>query len=94
MTEAKFKKQTRERVTLPLSVYRYRARKNSSASAIWLAAENIQKIHLFSFSKSAEVWLKDVQGMDDQEERMKNKIYRSLKMFPSDIILKFKNILK
>jgi len=55
MTEAKFKKQTRERVTLPLSVYRYRARKNSSASAIWLAAENIQKIHLFSFSKSAEV---------------------------------------
>ena len=32
------------------------------------------------------------QGIDDQEERMKNKKYRSLKMFPSDIILKFKNI--
>ena len=31
--------------------------------------------------------------MDDQEERMKNKKYRSLKMFPSDI-LKFKNIVK
>ena len=30
--------------------------------------------------------------MEDQEERMKNKNYRSLKMFPSDIILKFKNI--
>ena len=26
--------------------------------------------------------------MIDQEERMKNKNYRSLKMFPSDIILK------
>ena len=24
--------------------------------------------------------------MDDQEERMKNKKYRSLKMFPSDMI--------
>ena len=32
--------------------------------------------------------------MDDQEERMKNKKYRSLTMFPSDIILKFKNIVK
>ena len=32
--------------------------------------------------------------MDDQEERIKNKKYRSLKMFPSDIILKFKNIVK
>ena len=32
--------------------------------------------------------------MKDQEERMKNKKYRSLKMFPSDIILKFKNIVK
>ena len=32
--------------------------------------------------------------MEDQEERMKNKKYRSLKMFPSDIILKFKNIVK
>ena len=74
--------------------YRYRAPKNSSASAIWLAAENIQKIHLFLFSKLAKVWLKDGQGMDDQEERMKNKKYRSLKMFPSDIILKFKNIVK
>ena len=30
--------------------------------------------------------------MIDQEKRMKNKKYRSLKMFPSDIILKFKNI--
>ena len=29
---------------------------------------------------------------EDQEERIKNKKYRSLKMFPSDIILKFKNI--
>ena len=28
-----------------------------------------------------------------QEERMKNKKYRSVKMFPSDI-LKFKNIVK
>ena len=65
------------------------APKNSSASAIWLAAENIQKIYLFSFSKLAEVWLKDGRGMDDQEGRMKNKKYRNLKMFPSDIILKF-----
>ena len=32
--------------------------------------------------------------MEDQEERMKNKKYRSLKMFPSDIILKFENIVK
>ncbi len=38
--------------------------------------------------------MKDGQGMDDQEERMKNKKYRSLKMFPSDITLKFKNIVK
>ena len=36
----------------------------------------------------------DEQGMDDQEERMKKKKYRSLKMFPSDIILKLKNIVK
>ena len=32
--------------------------------------------------------------MEDQEERIKNKKYRSLKMFPSVIILKFKNIVK
>jgi len=32
--------------------------------------------------------------VDDQEDTMKNKKYRSLKMFPSDIILKFKNIVK
>ena len=32
--------------------------------------------------------MKDGQGMYDQEERMKNKKYRSLKMCPSDI--KFK----
>ena len=32
--------------------------------------------------------------MDDQDERMKNKKYKSLKMFPSKIILKFKNIVK
>ena len=38
--------------------------------------------------------MKDGQGMEDQEERIKNKKYRSLKMFPSDIILKFKNIVK
>ena len=86
MTEAKFKTNKKE--------YRYRALKNSSASAIWLTAENIQKIHLFLFSKLALVWLKDGQGMDDQEERNKNKKYRSLKMFPSDIILKFENIVK
>ena len=73
---------------------RYRAPKNSSASAIWLAAENIQKVNLFLFSKLAKVWLKDGQGMENQEERMKNKKYRSLKMFPSDIILKFKNVVK
>ena len=30
--------------------------------------------------------------MEDQEEGMKNKKYRSIEMFPSDIILKFKNI--
>ena len=36
-----------------------------------------------------EIWLKDERGMDDQEERMKNQKYRSLKMLPSDIILKF-----
>ena len=57
---------------------------------IWLAAENIQKIHLFLFSKLAKVWLKDSRGM---EERMKNKKHRSFKMFPSDM-LKFKNIVK
>ena len=38
--------------------------------------------------------MKDGQGIDDQEERIKNKKYRSLKMFPSHIILKFKNIVK
>ena len=38
--------------------------------------------------------MKDGPGMNDQEERMKNKKYRSLKMFPSDIILKFENIVK
>ena len=32
--------------------------------------------------------------MDDQGERMKNKKKRIFKMFPSDIILKFKNIVK
>ena len=32
--------------------------------------------------------------MEDQEERIKNEKYRSLKMFPSDIILKFKYIVK
>ena len=32
--------------------------------------------------------------MDDQEERMKNKKYKSLKMFPSDITLKLKNNVK
>ena len=69
---------------MPLSEYRYRAPKNSSASPIWLAAENIKQIHLFLFSKLAKVWLKDGQGMDDQVERM----------FPSDVILKFKNIVK
>ena len=41
-----------------------------------------------------EIWLKDERGMDDQEERMKNQKYRSLKMLPSDIILKFSNIIK
>ena len=46
------------------------------------------------FLKLAKVWSKDGQGVDDQEETMKNKKYRSLKMFPSDIILKFKNIVK
>ena len=86
MTEAKFKTNKKE--------YRYRASKNSSPSAIWLAAENIQQNHLFLFSKLAIVWLKDGQEMEDQEERIKNKKYRSLKMFPSDIILKFKNIVK
>ena len=61
--------------------------KNSSASVIWLAAKNIQNFHLFLFSKLVKVWLKDGQGMEDQEERMKNKKYRSLK-------IKFKNIVK
>ena len=32
--------------------------------------------------------------MEDQEERIKNKKYRSLKIFPSDIISKIKNIVK
>jgi len=32
--------------------------------------------------------------MDDQEERKKNKNYSILEMFPSNIILKFKNIVK
>ena len=32
--------------------------------------------------------IEDGRGMDDQEERMKNNKYRSLKMFPSDIIYK------
>ena len=36
----------------------------------------------------------DGQGIKDQEKRIKNKKYRSLKMFPSDIILKFKNIVQ
>ena len=96
MTEAKFKnKQGGEKPCHSQYIeYRYRAPKNSSASAIWLAAENVQKNHLFLFSKLAKVWLKDGRGMGNQEERMKNKKYRSLKMFPSDIILKFKNIVK
>ena len=64
---------------------------NTQDGTGWLAAENIQKIQLFLFSKLAKEWLKDGQGMEDQEERMKNKKY---KMFPSDIILKFKNIVK
>ena len=93
MTEAKLKTIKGESNLATLNIqnidYRYRAPKNSSASAIWLAAENIQKNHLFLF----EGW-KDGRGMDNQEERMKNKKYRSLKMFPSDIILKFKNIVK
>ena len=38
--------------------------------------------------------MNDGPGMDGQEERMKNKKFRSLKMVISDIILKFKNIVK
>ena len=48
--------------------YRYRAPKNSSASAIWLAAVNIQKIHLFLFSKLAKYDLRM-----DEEWTMKKK---------------------
>jgi len=57
MTEAKFKnKQGREYFCHSQNKeYRYRAPKNSSVSAIWLAAENIHKIHLFLFSKLAKV---------------------------------------
>ena len=58
------------------------------------SCRNIQKIHLFLFLKLAELCLKDERGMKDQEERMKNKKYRYLKMFQSDIILKFKNLIK
>ena len=68
-----------KRVTLPLPEYRYKARKNSCFSAIWLAAET--KIHLFLCLKLAEVWLKDGRGMEDQEKKIKNKKYWSLKMF-------------
>ena len=32
--------------------------------------------------------------MDNQDENVKKKKYRSLKIFPSDIILKIKNIAK
>ena len=73
MTEAKFKTNKKE--------YRYRALKNSSASAIWLTAENIQKIHLFLFSKWAKVWLKDGQGMEDQEERIKNNKFQNVSIW-------------
>ena len=38
--------------------------------------------NLFIF-KLAEVWMKDGWGMDDQEERMKNKKYRSLNTIAS-----------
>jgi len=58
MTEAKLKKQNKGESNPCHSQkieYRYRAPKNSFASAIWLAAENIQKIHLFLFSKLAKV---------------------------------------
>jgi len=49
-------KQTNKQTDKPnLYIDRYRAPKNSSASAIWLAAENIQKVHLFLFSKLAKV---------------------------------------
>jgi len=49
MTQAKLKNKQWERVTLPLSEYRYRARKNSSAFAIWLAAETLKKFIHFYF---------------------------------------------
>ena len=62
-------------------------RKNSSASC-----RKHQKNSFLFILKLAEVWLKDGRGIDDQEERMKNKKYRSVKMFPSDIIQKCKNI--
>ena len=58
-----------------------RVRKNDSFSCNLATCWDIWKIHLFLFSKLAEVWLKDRRGMDDQEERIKNKKYRSLKNF-------------
>ena len=51
---------------------RYRVRKNITFSCNLASCRDIQKIHLFLFSKLAEVWLNDGQGMDDQEEIMKN----------------------
>ena len=75
MTQAKFKNKQGERVTLPLSVYRYRAR----------------KIHLFLFSLLAEKgWTRNGRSRIKNEKQE----IKSLKMFPSDIILKFKNIVR
>ena len=64
---------------------RYRVQKNSSFSCNLTSCWDIPKIHYFLFLRLDKVWLKDGGGMDDQEERLKNKKYISLKMFPSDI---------
>jgi len=50
LTEAKFKYKPCHSQYIE---YRYRASKNSFASAIWLAAENTQSYHLFLFVKLA-----------------------------------------
>ena len=52
MTQAKFLNKTRGEGYFATLEYRYRARKNSSFSTIWLAAETSKKSFIFIFKIS------------------------------------------
>ena len=74
LTQAKYENKARGESSdlAPLRIGpRYRILKNSYFSCNLASCRYIQNIHFFLFSKLAKVWLKDGQGMEDQEERIK-----------------------